>query len=285
MLTTTTTGFDLSAQASVEGWFGIGANAETALSQSRAVHTARSLEAKRSGSLFLTESQCNIMRVQMHSHNFHPQFLSDLSKVETASDAAEVIEKYGTHYYRSAVLGGKLSVMSVVDKKYEQNSESRHLAQQSELTFSAGVSAPVMSVKGEFSDSFEHEIDSTSRGEYEASSTRSSVLTFGGAPGSFGPSSETTSSPSSYAGTQLLTPFKEAVGFSIKCNLCVEWAETIDLLPIPINYELKSIYSIIPPEWTVGSISVRELWEQGEQIYFGRRPTTTLPARGLCALR
>jgi hypothetical protein len=206
------------------------------------------------------------MKVEMNSVNFHPQFLAELAKVDTSEKALAMMEKYGTHFYKSAILGGKLSVMSVVDKSLEQQSGASHISQQSELSFRAGVSAPVLNVRGEFSASPEHSIDEASRDEFEQSSTRSSVITSGGAPASFAPGSDKSSSstPSSFSGPSLFRWFAVISGRLI---IALEWAQSVDLVPVPVEFELKSIYSIIPPDWKVGVTPVKKLWGYGELEY------------------
>ncbi|KAF2068743.1 hypothetical protein CYY_009932 [Polysphondylium violaceum] len=77
-------------------------------------------------------------------------------------------------------------------------------------------------------------------------SSRTTISTYGGALGAFGPT-EYSSSTSNFA----------------------SWASTVDLLPVPVEYDLKAIRDIIPPQWTISNgKNVQELWICGAEELF-----------------
>jgi hypothetical protein len=161
----------------------------------------------------MTEAYCNTMKVQMRSVNFHPSFVLDIANMETAEDALQLMFKYGTHYYKSATLGGKLTQVSVVDKTFESASTEDQLRQQSELSFGGAVSAPVFSASVSYTGSSDSDITEQSRSEYESSSSKSTVITHGGAPGAFAPESPSgySAAPSTFGGMHFRILFSEKV--------------------------------------------------------------------------
>lgn len=71
----------------------------------------------------------------------------------------------------------------------------------------------------------------------ENNSQHSSILTDGGAPGSFGPMGDLSdSAPSSFG----------------------SWATTVDLLPVPIEFKFGSIGDLLPER--AGGLNLRENW-------------------------
>jgi hypothetical protein len=200
--------------------FGYHANFDFSFSQSSAAQVARNLEQKRSGSLTLTEARCATMKAQLRGINFHPSFLAEVATISTAEGALLLLEKYGTHYYKSAVLGGKLSLVTVVDKQWETSTTSNFLQQHSELSFGAGVSSSAFSVDGSFSQTKDSEVSEESRQEYESASSRSTILTEGGSPGSFSPDSQDgfSSAPTTFGGSQSFPPLSYHF---LLCLLCL----------------------------------------------------------------
>lgn len=66
----------------------------------------------------------------------------------------------------------------------------------------------------------------------------------GGAPGSYSPKFESTS-PTSFG----------------------DWASSVDLLPVPVEYQLMPIYEIIPSTWKVDNFSIQELYMNATEKY------------------
>lgn len=58
---------------------------------------------------------------------FHPIFIKDVSQATTVDEMAVLVKKYGTHYYKSALMGGQLSQITVVDSSFESSSSSKEV--------------------------------------------------------------------------------------------------------------------------------------------------------------
>lgn len=71
------------------------------------------------------------MEVQFTS--IHPDFAWDLYQAEDETDMVRVIDKYGSHYYKYAELGGKLIQMISITSEYASKSTSSEISQQSEV--------------------------------------------------------------------------------------------------------------------------------------------------------
>lgn len=230
------------------GWDGISAKASFSYSQESSVKAARQMEQKQSGSLILTELMCATSKVQMNKYTFHPSFLQELSRVNSSDDILDMIDKYGTHFYQRAVLGGKLRQVTSVSKSHASSKTKTELESNAQRSFGASVTSPVFSVSGDYSDSIDSSISASDQQTFESASTHSTVLTYGGPPGSFGPSSS--EAPSNFG----------------------DWASSVDLLPVPIKYELKRISDKIPSEWKArNGTSLQSLWERGELLWKERQ--------------
>lgn len=225
------------------------ASASVAYSQEKSVSAAREQEKKASGTVIVTEVSCETSKVQLGpSYSFHPRFLEDLAGVKNVGQMKSVIKKYGTHIYSSAVLGGRLRQVTTITKDTHSSKSKEELSESASLSFSASVSSPVFSASGSFSGSVDSSSSTEKQGEYQDNSFRSTVLTYGGPPGSFGPT--TSDAPSNFG----------------------DWASNIDLLPVPIHYTLRPIYNIIPDSWKIkldtGVLtSVRQTWNDAESMF------------------
>jgi hypothetical protein len=105
-----------------------------------------------------------------------------------------------------------------------------------------GLSA---SASGSYSDSIGQ--NSQTQSSFESSSNKSFIITYGGAPGSFGPNSA--AGDDSAAG---------AADWGA-------WARTVDLQPVPVNYALAPIGSILPKYWANAS----SVWYAAETALYG----------------
>jgi hypothetical protein len=202
---------------------------------------------KRTGSLFMVETECSATQVAMLKHSFHPQFLGDLRLIRSANDAALLMMEYGTHFIHTATLGGRLRQLSSVDESFESGKTSRELAEHAEISFSASISAPVLSASGSYYQSTDSSTTESAQNDFMESSSRSKLIIYGGTPGAFGPSS---SVDASYG----------------------DWASNVDVRPVPIHYELEPILSIIPLAWkNADGVTIQSLWEAGERIWIQNR--------------
>ncbi len=197
----------------------------------------------------MSEVKCATSRVKLAKHTFHPAFLDDLRKAKTDSDLVNLVKKCGTHVYSSAILGGKVRQVTTLKKEFQSSKTKQELEESAALSLSASVSGPAFSTSGSFSGSVDTSTSREVQSSYERSSFRSSVITYGGPPGSFGPT--TSDAPSNFG----------------------HWASAIDLLPVPIDYTLQPIYDIIPEQWMMTfngkNTSVRDLWARADSLHAG----------------
>lgn len=176
------------------GAFGIKVEASFEFTKSKTVETANKISSKSSGSILLASSSCLTSHVQLAKHSFHPQFLDALATLhnEEEEEAIEklvsIIGKYGTHYYKSASLGGRLEQITLVSTETFSKMDSSTLSEHASVSFSASVSGPFFSVGGGYGNTVDSTVSTEAQREYEKSTSRSQILTFGGASGSFGPS-------------------------------------------------------------------------------------------------
>ncbi|KYQ92323.1 hypothetical protein DLAC_06286 [Tieghemostelium lacteum] len=226
--------------------FGIGSvsgGANAAYQEETSVKTARELESRRSGSISSTESKCLTSKVELVKNTFHPVFMQDIGSVNNETEMYEYLLKYGTYYYKTAIMGGKLTQVSVVDSSFESSSTSSEMEQHTKLSFGASVKAPMFNAKFDYAQSDDYQVSFSSQKEYESKSSRSTLITYGGAPASFNPSGDSVSDYES-------------------------WAQTVDLYPVPIDYKLDRIYNIIPKDWKSknGSAYIHDLWNKAEEL-------------------
>jgi organic hydroperoxide reductase OsmC/OhrA len=222
------------------------ANGGAAYSQEQSVKIAKEMESRQEGSLATAEAVCITSKVQMVKHTFHPVFLKDLSRVTSVTDMLPLLYKYGTHFYHRASLGGRLRQITSISKSMSNTKKSSEVSQHAAWSFSAAVSVPAFSASGNYAGSKDVTVTEDQQQEFEQESIRSSILTYGGAPGSFGPTTA----------ANVPTDFGS-------------WAETVDLLPIPVKYELEQISQVIPPSWkSVNDLSLRQLWLEAEDVYY-----------------
>lgn len=118
--------------------------------------------------------------------------------------------------------------------------ESGSLSTMASRSFSASVSG--WGVSGSAAADYANSVSdsSSAQSQFEASTSKSTIITYGGAPGSFGPSGGTsTDAPGNWG----------------------DWAQTVDLLPVPIEYTLDRIYNILPDQY-------KQLWQEGEDLFY-----------------
>ncbi|KYQ91472.1 hypothetical protein DLAC_08439 [Tieghemostelium lacteum] len=245
----------LSASASVGG--GIGAfsgSISAAYSESKSSREARSLSQSRDGSITSTVVSCFASKVVRKQIKFHEAFVRDISMVDTLSQMKDFIKSYGSLFFQTATLGGKLEVLSVTSKSAASTMSSSELSQNQAIAFSASVSTPFVSGSASYSQSMDSDVSSTSKSNYDFSTSKSQVLATGGAPGSYSPDG---SGPSTYG----------------------EWAKTVDLVPMPIKYQVDFIGNIIPTSWKTPSGNFTKLlWFEALNSLYTNTTTSSVDA-------
>jgi hypothetical protein len=246
------TGISVTADVSATIGF-VSGSASFAFSQETSVAKARELETQHKGKLLKTEVSCLTSQVQLKKINFHPNFLKALASVHTTSDLYPIMKKYGTYYYKSASLGGKLTQVTTLSEELLDSKSSSEYSQSTQISFGASVSAPRYSASTNFDGSLDSTVSEEEQKTYESMSARSSVITQGGPPGSFGPD-YSSDAPTDFGG----------------------WANWIDLLPVPIDYELGAIGNIIPETYlTKNGTSIKQLWQVAETEFYLKQSHTS----------
>ncbi|KYQ90354.1 hypothetical protein DLAC_08969 [Tieghemostelium lacteum] len=238
------------------GWGGWGASGSAAYSQDTSMKQAQSITTESTKTFFVSEVSCSISSVEMVKTTFHPTFLKDLSKVNTLDQMYQLILKYGTHYIKTAKLGGTLKTITTTEEVMQSEEHEAEWTESVKLSASVSFKTPVLSGGLSAGATNDNSQSVSQHEEKESKSSRTSVIVKGGAPGSYGPDSGS-----------LGTMFED-------------WADSIDLLPVPINQNLYPIASLIPVEWKIGSTqtTIRSLWIQAEQHYYDlNQYSNTLP--------
>jgi hypothetical protein len=247
------TGISVTADMNANFFGLVSGSVSFAFSQETSVAKARELETQHKGKLLKTEVSCLTSHVQLKSINFHPNFLQALASVSNTSDLYPIMKKYGTYYYKSASLGGKLTQVTTLSEELLDSKSSSEFSQSTQISFGASVSAPRFSASTSFDGSLDSTVSQEEQSTYESLSARSSVITQGGPPGSFGPD-YSSDAPTDFGG----------------------WANWIDLLPVPIDYELGAVGGIIPDTWlTKNGTSIKQIWQTAEKEYYRRQSYET----------
>lgn len=246
---------NIGVSASLGGSFSAGFSvaASLAFSQEQSVAASTSVETKKAGVLSVTETQCLTYTAQLSHLNLHPSFLSDLVSAalsEEDDSMLKVVEKYGTHYFIEAEMGGKLLMTTSTAESYYSTQGEQSVSQSVQTSFSAKVSGYGANADAAADYSSATSDGSTNQNDFETASSHSTIISRGGAVGSFGPANG--DGPSNWG----------------------EWAQTVDLEPVPINYKLGRIFNLIEGlqvKSGVDQIDVAEAWERAEDEYYSLR--------------
>lgn len=208
------------------------------------ISAAYSTQEKNSGSLSVTTSECSTTSVQLNHRDiqsFHPEFVSDLIDANTDAELVTLVDKYGTHFYKGAVFGGKLVQISSIKSEYENRLTKVDMDSRLHLGFGGGGTLGKFSAytNNDISASLSTELENQL--EFESNTARSSIITSGGTPGSF----DTSGDVSSWS----------------------EWAKSVDLIPVPIRFTLGEISEIIPEDWP----ELKEKYEKAVKNYIINR--------------
>lgn len=241
-----TTGFSGSFSGSLS-LPGFKAAASLAYSQEESVTSATTAQAERGGTLFVSEVECLTYRAKISRKNLHPQFVLDLmyATLDGSTTAMlSVVKKYGTHYYTSADMGGKLTMTTSTTMTTDTFSSSISTEKAVEASMSAKVSG--WGANAEAAASFSKASSGTEefQSTFESTSTHSSIIAYGGAPGSFGPPG------------------------SDGAQNWGDWSQTVDLQPVAVSFQVDRIYNLLS-SFSLGGINVSTLWQNAESMYYG----------------
>ncbi|KAF2069657.1 hypothetical protein CYY_009026 [Polysphondylium violaceum] len=246
-------GLDVSASGSGGGFFGsISMSASLSLSESS--KKAAESQSQKDGSVSKTTLKCETSKVHMvEPFRFNNKFIQDITNTYTPEDQnydkhsntkeamKNVIKKYGSLYYKSATLGGKLEQITVVEHSFASSKSSSEIQRSMDMSFSVSASSKILPVSGSVSMSASMDSKTTKEQQstYESNSDRSTMTVYGGKPGSFGDDK----SP----------------------NALNSWAKTVDLIPYPIDYQAGYIGDIIPSDWYLeNGLNVKTIWMEAE---------------------
>ncbi|KYR00895.1 hypothetical protein DLAC_02957 [Tieghemostelium lacteum] len=240
------TGLSVDAELGGSYW-GISASASVAFSQEESVKAASELEKQTSGSIVSTKVECQTTKVQLDGSRlpFHKNFLKDLAEADTVERMRLVVKKYGQVYAKSADMGGRLTSVTVVSHESQNSYTTSDTEKHTELEFSIQVSAPILSVSGDVSVGIDNKISEERQQQFSKDSNRSTIITYGGPSGAYGP---------------------DIFG----SNNFGSWASSVDLLPVPIRKQYDLIVNLIPPQWKVKGTTtdqtIQNLWTRAEYI-------------------
>ncbi|KAF2075622.1 hypothetical protein CYY_003090 [Polysphondylium violaceum] len=219
-------------------------------SQSDTTTTAEELQKRLEGSISVTELHCETSKIHLVEKKFHPKFIQDISTAFVDGDQVKsdkmmqnIIKKYGSLYYQSATLGGKLEITSVVSNSFTSRKSKNEVEKSIEASASVQFSASIFSASVSGSVSGSGSLDSSNsieeQSDYETNSMRSTVKVYGGEPGSYGSSTDP--------------------------NALNTWARSVDIVPYPISYKVGYISDIIPKSWFFKpGVSIQKAWERNE---------------------
>eukprot|EP01132_Coremiostelium_polycephalum_P001335 gene1335-1682_t len=214
----------------------------------KTVETAKSLSNSISTSYIVTNVDCTVSSIEMVEHTFHPEFIKGLKDCNSLEDFYLMIVKYGTHFYRNAVLGGRLSQVTATEDISTQKTSSREWQKSADRSFNLGLSYGALSGSVSYQNSLDSTVSAEQLEDHESKSFRSSIITYGGSLGAYGPTGQY-DLPPDYS----------------------EWAESVSALPVPIKYGLQPIRSILNKQWkTASGLNIATTWEEAEKLFYLR---------------
>ncbi|EGG15676.1 hypothetical protein DFA_10518 [Cavenderia fasciculata] len=236
---------------------GVGAEVNAAYSKDQSITQTNSKSDSSTSTIFVTEIACNVSTVELVEIVFHPTFLKDVKKCKSVNDMVGVIEKYGTHYIKSGVLGGKLTQSTITSEVMTSSEQEADWSESSKRSMGASIKTPVLQGGASNSDTSDSTLSGKQQDEKMAKSERTSIVTLGGSPGSYAP------------------------GSSSQGEMFQKWASSIDLNPAVISQDLYPIRDIIPSTWMTSVVgkNVQSLWKDAETIYYDRNSFTENPGR------
>ncbi|KAF2074302.1 hypothetical protein CYY_004396 [Polysphondylium violaceum] len=247
---TTKMTFEAEASFSVNAGF-IKVGAAASFSDEKSISAANQISRSNAQRVFKTDLLCKSTYVELDTErvSFHPSLLDKFAKIQNSQDMLSVIETHGTHFYKKSYLGGKLTQIAVTDESNINESNENSYTESIKASLSTSISGPVYSVKAAVSSSYDRNQDSKTQTEINDKTTFSKIITYGGLPAAFSPAQDGMSSP----------------GFG-------EWAQSVDILPVPIDYQLFPIHSLINEKWVNQyGVNIKKCWDEAEEIFYSTK--------------
>jgi len=235
--------------ASVGGSYSfISGSASVAYSKEKSTSEARKMSTSFSQTIFKTDLLCKSSFVEMDLNkvSLHPNLLNELADVKDEQDMLVLVRKHGTHFYKKTYFGGKLSQLTITQTHEVTTENKDEWSESSSGSFSASISSPTFSVSGSVSASVDRSQSEEQQQQKSETSTTSRLLIYGGMPAAFSPAEDGRSSP----------------GFK-------DWAQSIDVLPVPVDFQLYPIRDLIKSEWiNKNNINLLETWKNAELMFY-----------------
>ncbi|KAF2074301.1 hypothetical protein CYY_004395 [Polysphondylium violaceum] len=198
---------------------------------------------------------CKMYKINMvEPYRWNPRFIQDIgnayyehedaqyAKNMTTENMIKVINNYGSGFYKSATLGGKLEQLTSIENSYLQKVSSYEIEKNNNYALAVSVSAGIFKGKASQRGSIDKSTSQAQMEEYIKNSKRSTLTVVGGAPGSYGEEEP---------------------------NAFETWTNSLDKLPAPIEGAIGFVSDILPSSWYFkGGFNVKEIWEEAEQRIF-----------------
>lgn len=138
---------ELSGSVSASGrvW-GVNINADLSLSSSKETKASGELKTEGSYKEITTSSSCITYKAQLRNISFSREFVRDLGyairpdPTDKSDNWVALVKKYGTNYYKSATVGGKLTMVTKIQKVHFFSKSKNDTMSQVQGSFSAGAS-------------------------------------------------------------------------------------------------------------------------------------------------
>ncbi|EGG13824.1 hypothetical protein DFA_11585 [Cavenderia fasciculata] len=222
-----------------------------AFSGEKSVSEASSMSTSSTQSVLKTEIKCvsTYIEIDQDYVKFDPIFLQDVANIKKKTDLLPIFDKYGTYYYKNAYMGGKLVQLMSTTQSSSTSTSSSEWSAAASASMGASLGLGSLSASGSVSVSYDTSISQEQMDEMSKQSSLSKILTWGGIPSAFTP--EFSSNFGSYS----------------------EWTDTLDLYPVPIDYQLGAIRDLIPKEWAIQledgvNTTILDAWVEMENLYY-----------------
>eukprot|EP01132_Coremiostelium_polycephalum_P011916 gene11916-14571_t len=230
--------------------------ASAAFQKEKSVQNANSIRTSNENKLIVTELRCTTSVIQMSdNYSFHPLFLQALSKVVDIEDMINVISRFGTHFYKKSIMGGKLLQVTSSSSIGKDTKSQNDWKESSKRSFAVGIGSKFLGGSASATETQDSNLKTEENFNFQKDSKRTQIITYGGSLGAYGPSK-----------------------FTGESNF-ENFGETVDLQPVPVDYDLMAIRNIIPLSWNLKHRNARNLWidwtYKNEEVEFPM--TTSVP--------